>query len=688
MNVLRTAERAWGVWRSHDARWLGARLLLEAYKRTGWEARVHRPRPWQREEWRGWVQPALASQSPALLLDQWRQGDGASWGRARRDPELQARLHDALGARGRAALLASAEEILAGRFTLFSRHLVDVGFPPDWGADPFAPDQRRWADDAHWSQVPMTGPRGSELKFIWELSRASWAFTLGRAYATSADDRFADGFWRLWTSWIDQNPPDSTVQWKDGQECALRVVATSFAVQLCAPSAATTPDRFASHLGAIAVMADRIQRGRLYAQLQHNNHSMSEAAGVYTAGVMYPVLRCAAEWRENGWKRLAGEVDRLVRSDGTFSQKSHNYHRVMLHDYLWAASVAESVGDRLDGGTRTRLCRAADYLASVVDPDCGEVPNFGANDGAQVLQLEQATYTDFRPTVACARYLAHGRGPAHGEPGEESALWLFGSRALAARPAPPEAAPGIELDRGGIYTLRQERSWVFAHAERFEDRPGQADQLHLDLWWRGINIARDPGTFVYFADPELYRWFRGSRCHNTVSVDERDQMEQGPRFLWATRAQGWARAGAGALLMGHDGYGRLSPPVSYEREVRALGADCWRVVDRLHSAGPHRLALHWLLPDLPHRLEGSRLTLETPQGRYSLQVEVVGATRTDATVHRAASGQEAWGWESRHYAERTPALSFLVTAEGAVVRFETVLSPADPPGRSPENVSS
>ena len=27
------------------------------------------------------------------------------------------------------------------------------------------------------------------------------------------------------------------------------------------------------------------------------------------------------------------------------------------------------------------------------------------------------------------------------------------------------------------------------------------DQLHLDLWWRGLNIAQDAGTYLYNADP-------------------------------------------------------------------------------------------------------------------------------------------------------------------------------------------
>jgi len=30
-------------------------------------------------------------------------------------------------------------------------------------------------------------------------------------------------------------------------------------------------------------------------------------------------------------------------------------------------------------------------------------------------------------------------------------------------------------------------------------RPFQSDQLHVDLWWHGLNLARDAGTYLYTA---------------------------------------------------------------------------------------------------------------------------------------------------------------------------------------------
>lgn len=721
--ALDSVSRGWGILRHHGHRWLGARLLLEAQKRTGWEARTYAPRPWAAngQEWRRWVSGAWSGAEPTAVLAAWRQGDGSAWGRRRCGAAFATEQAASLGAAGRASLLASADEILAGRFTLFSRHRADTGCPPPWQSNPLTggavPVGAR-----HWSHVPMRDPTAyGDLKLVWELSRCAWAFTLARAYAATLEERFAEGFWLLWLSWIDANPPHASVQWKCGQECALRLIAVTFAVEVLAAAKATTPERFVAHLGAVGALADRVHRGGWYAQLQDNNHSMSEGAGTYTAGVAYPMLAQSGVWREGGWRRLGSELERLVRPDGTFRQKSHNYHRLMLHVYLWATSLARECGDRLGASAEARLGAAVRYLEAIVDRVSGEAPNFGANDGALILPLVQAAYTDFLPTLLAGRRLvAHlegSKGESIGVPSgsdvhgaaDEMSLWLFGparatteERAAGAQPRPDLRgerpalshrleASGEAFPDGGIYTLHQTSSWIFTHAEHFRDRPGQADQLHVDLWWRGVNVARDAGTFMYYGAPALHAWFRGTACHNTVSVDGLDQMQPGPRFLWASRAQAQARVDrdrTGApvsLWMAHDGYTRLSPSVSHERRVTSMGADTWLITDWLRGSVPRRYRLHWLLPDVPIRPDGDGIwVLETPAGPFYVQVVVDGRPDTVAFLRRAVEDPAApWGWESRYYAERTPAQSLVVEVAGALETFTTVFSPRRPAATPP-----
>ena len=57
--------------------------------------------------------------------------------------------------------------------------------------------------------------------------------------------------------------------------------------------------------------------------------------------------------------------------------------------------------------------------------------------------------------------------------------------------------------------------------------------LHIDLWYRGINILRDCGSYRYHhSNAEIKNYFPSVKAHNTVQVKDFSQMTKGPSFLW------------------------------------------------------------------------------------------------------------------------------------------------------------
>ena len=114
--------------------------------------------------------------------------------------------------------------------------------------------------------------------------------------------------------------------------------------------------------------------------------------------------------------------------------------------------------------------------------------------------------------------------------------------------------------------------------------------------------------------------------------------------------------------------------------MTSLGADAWLVTDRLRGSARRRYRLHWLLPDVPIRPDGDGVwVLETPAGPFYVQVIVDGRPETVALLYRAVEDDATpWGWESRHYGERTPAQSLVVEVSGTRETFTTVFSPRRP----------
>src|SRR4030095_16561518 len=104
---------------------------------------------------------------------------------------------------------------------------------------------------------------------------------------------------------------------------------------------ATSAERVAHLAQMIAVSGARVDANLDYALSQHNNHSIREGLGLWAIGALCPELRFAEQWKETGRQVLETQGRELIYDDGAFSQHSVNYHRLMLHDYLWALQLGE-----------------------------------------------------------------------------------------------------------------------------------------------------------------------------------------------------------------------------------------------------------------------------------------------------------------------------------------------------------
>ena len=618
--------------------------------------------------------------------------DYAEWRRSHRPPFFFEELPDTSSFPAE-PVLQQAEALLGGTFKFFSAQDMHLGFPPDWHVNPLGGE--RFNAGQHWSEIGDFC--GGDIKMVWEPARFSSAFLLARAYARARDsqpglaEKYALAFWRLTEDFIAHNQPQRGPQWKCGQETSFRIMALCFAERALAGSPSSTPQRAALLAALVAVSAQRIEAHLDYAISQNNNHGISEGVGLFTAGTLFPELKFADRWRRLGRKVIEEESARQIYADGSYVQHSFNYHRVMLHDLLWPVRLAQLSGRPLSAGLLARLGKAIEFLYSFTDEATGQVPNHGSNDGAMVLPLSVCDYTDFRPVLQSAGLAVFNRLLLPRGDWDEEAVWLMGGKNA-------DLAPPLALDRradfpiGGYYRMGDREQWAMLRCAQYHDRPSHADQLHLDLWISGENLACDAGTYHYQALPPWNNSLVETRFHNTVTVDHKNQMTRASKFLWLDWANGQVRRDFRAdsmesLVAWHDGYARLG--VRHERRVLKV-SNCWIVVDELTGTGRHHLRLHWLMPDVPFKHDPTRhaMLLHSNQ-RYRMQwfassqaaatlfragVDVTGQTGDRGVVDQ--KGER--GWRSLYYAVLQPALSFaLEMTANLPQRLVTVFSPAE-----------
>ncbi len=545
-------------------------------------------------------------------------------------------------------LITEADEILGGEVRLFG------GLPQ---ALVLEPEQA----GRHWSAYEHALPDGGDIKCTWEVGRFGWATVLARAYHVTGYDKYAAAFWRYTERFLEANPPNQGPHWASAQEVALRLISISFCVSVFAPAKSTTSRRLAMLSQSLAHHAARIPPSLSYARAQNNNHLLSEAMGLYTAGVLMPDHPRSQRWRKVGLRVFMQGLQRQIDADGAYIQHSANYQRLMLQLALWARVVTPRYEKGWPGSQWYKVAKAAGWLHRIMEPTNGRLPNLGPNDGAYILPLTTRPHADFRPVIEAVSRAFLGYDMIGSGPWDELSLWLF-APPIGENKTPPFFEDPLRLEGP--------QSWGYLRAAHFPARPGHADQLHFDLWWRGQNIARDAGTYRYNAPQPWDNSLMVTAVHNTVTVNGLDQMYRAGRFLWLDWAQAFVtEVDETSAVAKHHGY--RSQGVIHERCVESL-ATGWLVTDQVrpeYDSAQVTARLHWLLPDWPWALGGGRLQLTSPEGDIiALDIQAAGAQFTLVRAGERLAGDLDFppilGWYSPTYDYREPALSFMAEVSG------------------------
>lgn len=396
---------------------------------------------------------------------------------------------------------------------------------PNWFGNPIHGDVNGRAD-RDWWEIPDFEFGKVDIKTVWEASRFDWVIACAQQYvAGNLQARTRLESWLQ--NWCDLNPPYKGPNWKCGQEASIRVMHLLTAALLMSQAKATI-----GFSNLIKLHLQRIAPTMQYAIAQDNNHGTSEAAALFIGGSY--LLRngegSGKLWMDQGRRWLENRADRLIADDGSFSQYSLNYHRVVLDTYslveIWRRFLELEEFSQL---LYSRCNAATNWLYNLVIAESGDAPNLGANDGARLIPLTDTDYRDYRPCVQLAAAVFLKKAAYKGDGVWNQPLYWFGVEQSSDF---LEIPCSKQYNNGGYAVLRQRTSLVLFRYPQFSFRPSHCDALHVDLWLGGTNWLRDAGTYSYNTDPQWQQYFPSSLAHNTVQFDECEQMPRIGRFLY------------------------------------------------------------------------------------------------------------------------------------------------------------
>ena len=518
------------------------------------------------------------------------------------------------------------DNICSGKILLFNSLLMDVGQDYDWVTNPengYCYDKNK-----HWTEIADFSKEAGDIKYVWEKSRFSYLYDIIR-YDYHFNTDCSEIVFKDIISWIDNNPINCGPNYRCSQEMSLRILNWTFALFYYKNSACLTEAIFSKIQNVIYWQIDHVSKNINFSRIAvRNNHAITETLTMYLTGLLYPSLPNSGLLKSQGKKWFEEEIAYQVYEDGTFLQFSMNYHRVVVQLLTWAIVLSEKNNERFSEVVYDRAKKSVLFLRSCMIDESGMLPNYGNNDGALFFKLNSGQFRDYRPQIQ-ALASALGVNPGIHVAFEDS-NWYGITKSITENCIPINGVHAFT--KSGYYIIREVETLTFIRCGNHKDRPHQADNLHIDVWYKGVNVLADAGSYKYNTDEKTLRYFSGTQSHNTVMLDDCDQMLKGARFIWYYWSQcidaSIEETATAYIFRGTiKAFQYISKDIQHRRTItKHKGQAAWEIKDEILNAPDNsRITQLWHIPqdyNEPFSITASdnkleQLPLQKQQGWHS-----------------------------------------------------------------------
>jgi Heparinase II/III-like protein/Heparinase II/III N-terminus len=437
--------------------------------------------------------------------------------------------------------------------------------------------------------------------------------------------------------WIRENPFLYGPHYTSAMECGLRVPVFFYCL-----SSLGNPD-----LPEYQLILDAIYRHgwwiskRLSLHSSLGNHTIAECVGLIFAGAIFRNTGKGLEWLKTGRKLLKQELSHQILEDGGPAEHSLNYHRFVSDLYWLAIDFLEKNNLYECSEFKERLNQAEHFLTAFRHTS-NSLPSIGDSDDGYAV--------------------ATGLYPRRIQPSkknEEIQTFLTSGYTIINR-----NDVVLTFDHGPLGMAP-----LYNH--------GHADALSITLSVSGKEMLVDPGTYRYNGEPEFRKYFKGTRAHNTVTIDGLDQAVQETGFIWSRpyKAKLLKREeinGGVFLRADHDGYLRIKDPVRHFRSIISFDEEIFFVKDTFSGRGVHSFELNY------HVHPGSQITSKN-HGWWKInhQETVIFVRLLNENSFSVIKGQKdpLFGWYSPSYGAKCESgvLSCMMRGTPKEVSFITTI---------------
>jgi hypothetical protein len=395
-----------------------------------------------------------------------------------------------------------------------------------------------------------------------------WSKALILAYVNGRDQRYLAKFDELFHQWYEQRnnisrgfPELDVVYYELGLGVRNRMFIEYYFLPYAQRSLLTHERMLKSILAA----------GRWLYQLEqwegyragnwqiHGSYMLAQLA------MVFPEFKESKEWLKLGLQRLEEHLHQDFFEDGGHSERApRNYTQAtyLLYRNLYYLLSAYHVREDLESEIRNRMGNTIDWwiamlaptgeIPSINDSHRGLFPTFILQDGAEFYK---------KPYVYGVLHNLFGLASTS----ESLAFPSFVSRHM---PASGFTVMRSDWTREALYMNINYGKWSGPHTHN--------DMLDFELYAYGKSFAVDAGIGLTYDDPLYIPWYKSSRAHNMVTVNDQNMQREsieGENIKWSSQSLLEYFSGE------HRGYEQMG--VRQRRQILFVNHRYWIILDDL-----------------------------------------------------------------------------------------------------------
>ncbi|MCF6333496.1 MAG: heparinase II/III family protein [Draconibacterium sp.] len=415
-------------------------------------------------------------------------------------------------------------------------------------------------DDIDWNSRPVP-----DNEWVWQLNRMYFWNAMGKVYQQTGDEKYAKEWCKQLIDWTQKNPNDADHKyaWRS-IEAGIRGNSWTGLFQRFIGSPNFTPEVLVAFLNSMYDHAEFL----MTKYSTRSNWGLMEAEGMAFIAITFPEFKFSEKWKTEAFRRLNNEINIQVYPDGHQRELAIGYHLGCINWFLRTYELAKM------NGIENAFPKS--YLETI-EKMC-EVPmKIGLPDG---------TNAQFGDAWA-------------GKPGQHSKQFLEWSKmfhrddflylATEGKQGTEPDKTAFALKQSGLYSMRsgwdKEATCLVLKCGPDGGFHCQPDNGTFTLYAGGRNLMPDAGSYIYSGDPKNRSWFRQTRVHQTLTLND-ENTNYSPKLLkWQPGND------LDILVVENAGYKNLT----HRRSVFFIDKKYLVIVDEAIGTGTGNVDIHFQL---------------------------------------------------------------------------------------------